>query len=187
MQKLPLDRATWPFIAFTASAAMLATAHAFERFLLLAPCPLCYNQRQVYWVAAGLALVGILLNWRRAPARVMFGISVLLGVVFLVGAGVASYHSLVEWGVLPAPATCAVGNVTVTGGDLWEKLGKPMAVPSCAEAKWHFLGLSMAAWNVLVSVALAAASFYAATRRMRTDTANEPVKLEAAPSGSIAS
>ena len=43
MQKLPLDRATWPFIAFTASAAMLATAHAFERFLLLAPCPLCYN------------------------------------------------------------------------------------------------------------------------------------------------
>jgi disulfide bond formation protein DsbB len=182
MQKLPLDRSSWPFLAFTASALMLATAHAFERFLLLAPCPLCYNQRQIYWVAGAIGLIGILLNWRRAPARVMCGVCVLLGFVFLASAGVASYHSLVEWGILPAPDTCAVGKITATGGDLWEKLGKPMAVPSCADAKWRMLGLSMAGWNVLVSIGLAGLSFFAASRRMRTDTANEPVQLDGANS-----
>jgi disulfide bond formation protein DsbB len=40
------------------------------------------------------------------------------------------------------------------------------------------LGLSMAGWNALASIALAAASFFAATRTRRTDTNNEPVKLE---------
>lgn len=176
MNSLPLDRARWPLLALLASAAMLATAHLFERLLLLAPCPLCYNQRQVYWAAGALALVAIFLNWRGAPPRLQSALSLLLGVVFLTGAGIAGYHSLVEWGILPAPATCAAGNVHIEG-DLWERLGKPIAVPSCDKAMWRLpdaaWGLSMAGWNFLVSVALAALSIFAATRPMRTDTANE--------------
>jgi disulfide bond formation protein DsbB len=42
------------------------------------------------------------------------------------------------------------------------------------------LGLSMAGWNAVASIALAAASFFAATRSARTDTANEPLRLEEA-------
>lgn len=187
---LPVDRARWPLAALLASGAMLATAHAFERFLLLAPCPLCYNQRQVYWAAGALALVGVILAWRGAKggvsARVQSAICLLLGVVFLAGAGVAGYHSLVEWGVLPAPATCAVGNIDIGApGDLWERLGKPLAVPSCAEAQWWFLGLSMAAWNTLVSLGLAALSLWAAFRPLGGDTANEtPADILASRSAS---
>jgi disulfide bond formation protein DsbB len=179
MDSLPLDRARWPLLALIASAAMLATAHAFERLLYLAPCPLCYTQRQIYWAAAGVALVAVFLNWRGAPPQVKSAGCLLLGMVFLAGAGVSGYHSLVEWGILPPPASCAAGNVNVSGGDLWERLGKPVAVVSCDKALWRMpaeWGLSMAGWNFLVSIGLAVLSVVAAMRPMRTDTANEPVK-----------
>src|SRR5262249_43552585 len=103
MEKFPLHRATWPFIALIASAAMLATAHAFEPFLLPAPCPPCHNQRQIYWAAGTIALIAVFLNWRGAPPRLMSTMCVLLGIVFLTGAGIAGYHALVEWRILPAP------------------------------------------------------------------------------------
>ncbi len=172
MDALPLDRARWPLIALLASAGMLATAHAFERFLLLAPCPLCYTQRQVYWAAGALALLALIVKALGARPRAQSAMCLLLGVAFLVGAGVAGYHTLVEWGVLPAPATCTAGAVDLSG-DLWERLGQPIAVPSCADVAWKFLGLSMAGWNTLVSLALTALSAFAALRPGFSDTANE--------------
>jgi disulfide bond formation protein DsbB len=177
MGKLSLDRAKWPFIALLASAAMLAAAHAVERLLFLAPCPLCYSQRQVYWAAGALALVAIAFNWRGAPPRLQSAMSVLLGVLFLTGAGIAGYHALVEWGILPAPETCAATGRLDVNGDLWEKLGQRQAIPSCDKVQPPFpiLGLSMAGWNFVASTTLAAASFFAASRPVRTDTANEPV------------
>ena len=39
-----------------ASAAMLATAHAFQTFGHLAPCTLCLKQREVYWVVLTICL-----------------------------------------------------------------------------------------------------------------------------------
>ena len=177
MEKFPLHRATWPFIALIVSAAMLATAHAFETFLLLAPCPLCHNQRQIYWAAGTIALIAVFLNWRGAPPRLMSTMCVLLGIVFLTGAGIAGYHSLVEWRILPAPDTCSASGPLKIEGKLSDILSHPIAVPSCAEAKWRLLGLSMAGWNFLVSLALVAGSFIAAQRPLGTDTANEPVQI----------
>jgi len=49
----------WTVFAFVISAAMLAAAHAFERFGGLDPCNLCLKQREVYWAA--LAVSGQLL------------------------------------------------------------------------------------------------------------------------------
>jgi disulfide bond formation protein DsbB len=180
MEQLPVDRARWPFVALLASALMLGAAHAIERLLLLAPCPLCFNQRQVYWVAGALALLTILLNWRGAPPRLMSAMCVLLGLVFLAGFGVASFHALVEWKVLPAPTTCAVAGALNPDVDLWERLSRPIAVPSCDKVMPPFpiLGLSMAGWNALASIALAGLSFFAATRARRTDTDNETMALE---------
>jgi len=58
--------AAWPALALAASAAMLATAHAFERLGGYAPCLLCLKQREVYWVAGGIALAGLVLLRTRA-------------------------------------------------------------------------------------------------------------------------
>ncbi len=170
----PLERGRWPAFALAASLAMLATAHAFEILGHLAPCVLCYNQRQIYWAASGIALIGVLGAWRGAPPRMQLAIDLLLAITFLAGAGVAAYHAGVEWKVFPAPP-CAASSAG-TGGDLWEKLGKPLAVPSCDDARWRMLGLSMAGWNMLVSLGLTAASVFAAFRpgAARVDTNNEP-------------
>jgi disulfide bond formation protein DsbB len=56
MEKLPLDRARWPFLALIASGAMLATAYAVEYLLFFAPCQMCFWQRYVYWGAGALGL-----------------------------------------------------------------------------------------------------------------------------------
>ena len=48
----------WTAFALAASLAMLGAAHAFERFGGLEPCNLCLKQREVYWGAVVVAVLG---------------------------------------------------------------------------------------------------------------------------------
>lgn len=172
MDALPLTRTKWPFLALAACAGMLGAAHAFETFLLLAPCDLCYRQRQVFWAAGAMALVTVLLIWRGAPGRLVTGLNIALGLAFLASVWTAGYHSLVEWKIIDVPATC-LSRAAKISTDIWAELGKPQAVPSCDEVRWRLFGLSMANWNALISGGLAALSFVSAARSGRIDTANE--------------
>jgi len=152
----------WRFAALVASAAMLASAHAFERFGGLEPCTLCLRQREVYWTAGVLAALSMFVvrlpggpRWR-APS------DVLLGLVFLAGAAIAVWHAGAEWRFWPGPQACA-GAGSVNAADLDALLGGARArAPACDEAAWVFAGLSMAGWNALISAGLAALSFLAA-------------------------
>ncbi|HYD43997.1 MAG TPA: disulfide bond formation protein B [Phenylobacterium sp.] len=153
--------ARWPLFAALASAAMLAAAHAFERFGGLPPCTLCLRQREVYWVALAVGLVGFALS--RWPATRRW-VAAALAAVFLVGVGVAVYHAGAEWKFWPGPAACASTGGSVSADDLMAALGGGVKPPACDEALWVFLGLSMAGWNALISLALAALSLAAARR-----------------------
>jgi disulfide bond formation protein DsbB len=183
MDKLPLDRVRWPLVALLASAAVLAAAWSFEIFLYLAPCQMCWWQRYVYFAAAGIALLAIVLNWRGAGQQLMTAFSAALGLTFLVGLFISGWHALFEWGLAPGPEGCeAVGSVGLPeGASLSDILSKPQAIVSCKDAMWRLpnapWGLSMAGWNALISAALAALSFYASTQPpVLADTANEPVQ-----------
>jgi disulfide bond formation protein DsbB len=151
----------WPWVALLGSLAMLAIAHAFETYGRLAPCELCLKERQVYWVASAVALAGGLVAWRWPRAGGVA--SILLALVFLAGAGLATYHAGAEWKFWPGPASCTGGHVQVSAADLARLLrGGPIAAPACDKAAWVFLGLSMAGWNALISLGLAALSAVAA-------------------------
>ena len=158
-----LDR--WRLVALLASAAMLATAHAFETFGGLAPCTLCLRQREVYWTALGLALAFMVVvrlpggpRWREATCWI-------LGLVFLVGAAVAIYHAGAEWKFWAGPSTCASTGAGISAASLDALLkGAEIKPPSCDKAAWVFLGLSMAGWNAVVSLVLAGVSALAALR-----------------------
>jgi disulfide bond formation protein DsbB len=156
----------WMTIALLVSAAMLAAAHAFETFGGYAPCILCLRQREIYWVAMGVAGATLLLSliWPRArTSRVPL---VILGLVFLIGAIVAAYHAGAEWKFWPGPAECAAGKLpSFNSADLLEALSKKGHPPSCEEAAWRLAGISMAGYNFLVSLALAGATFFVAARR----------------------
>ncbi len=157
-----LDR--WRLFALLASAAMLATAHAFETFGHMSPCELCLKERTVYWVAGGLALAFMVLvrlaggaRWRQATCWV-------LALAFLASAGLAAYHAGVEWKFWPGPESCTgAGKVDLKA--LQDMLaGKPQNLVRCDQPAWIFLGLSMAGWNAVVSVGLTALSVAAALR-----------------------
>jgi disulfide bond formation protein DsbB len=174
MLAAPLDRDRWPFFALAMCAAMLAAAHAFERIGRMYPCPLCLTQREIYWAAGAIAALGALIAWRWPRPRLLTAVDLLLGVAFLTGFGVAGYHALVEWGVFAAPPGCAAASEAALAGSLLDQLARPMAVGSCGEATGRVLGLSMAGWNAVISLALAAASIFAALRGRGVDAGGEP-------------
>lgn len=158
-----LDR--WRLCAVLVAAAMLATAHAFETFGGYAPCTLCLRQREVYWAILGVGSAFMVLvrmpggpRWREATCWV-------LSLMFLVGCGVAVYHAGAEWKFWPGPQACSSGGGAVNAADLSAFLeGAKVRPPACDEAPWVFAGLSMAGWNAVVSLALAALSGLAAIR-----------------------
>lgn len=161
--------ARWRLAALTASAAMLAIAHAFQTFGGLAPCTLCLRQREVYWVAAGVALAGYLIVRLPKGERWKAAFNGLLALIFAVGVGVAVYHAGAEWKWWPGPTACASGGPGgVSVGDLQALLdGAKFKPPACDEAPWVFLGLSMAGWNAAISLVLAGLSLMA-VRHERT-------------------
>lgn len=157
----------WTAFALAASLAMLGAAHAFEKFGGLAPCNLCLKQREVYWGAAAVALIAtvwhLVSRGSRGTPRIA---AFLLFVVFTTGAVTAVFHmgGELKWWALPA--TCS------GGGDVnLESLaalalgtGPVEKVVFCDAVAWSFLGLSMAGWNALISIALAVFSLLAAKR-----------------------
>ena len=151
----------WPLVALAASLAMLATAHAFERFAYMLPCQLCLRQREVYWAAMAMAATGLILWNIRNNRRFLVAFNVMLALVFMTGAVVAMFHAGVEWKWWPAPAGCTGEAVDVMSVD-FSRLDERTATASCLDAPWRMMGLSMAGWNVIVSVILSGVSFLAA-------------------------
>jgi disulfide bond formation protein DsbB len=156
MARAPLPPLTfWPAAAAAVSAAMLVTAHTFQHFGF-EPCALCLRQREVYWAALAVGLVGFAVA--RGPYRRVAALA--LGALFVTGLAVAVYHSGAEWKFWPGPATCGASISGVSAQAMSDLLGgATVRPPACDEASWRMLGLSMAGWNALVSAGLAGLSF----------------------------
>ncbi len=136
--------------------AAIAGAWFFQLVLGLKPCPLCLEQRYAYYVGIPLALVIAVAASRGAPQGLLRAALVVLGLVVLANAGLGTYHAGVEWGWWQGPTECS-GQITDFGnpGNLLESL-KTVRVVRCDEVQWRFLGLSMAGYNVLISLLMAA-------------------------------
>lgn len=141
------------------AAATIGGALVFEHVFGYVPCKLCLIQRNPYYIAMPVGLAAAVLppHWTRAGLW-------LLALIFLVSAGLGAYHSGVEWGFFAGPSDCGGGAGAGAGnvGDFLSQLQNTRVV-SCTEAAWRFLGLSLAGWNVLISLALAAFAARAAS------------------------
>jgi disulfide bond formation protein DsbB len=141
---------------FVLSAATILGAWYFEKVLRLPPCPLCLEERLPYHIVIPLSLLMAIAALVRAPrALIIVGLVAILATV-LCGAALAAYHAGVEWRWWPGPTDCS-GPVTdfTTKGPLLNQL-QSIHVVRCDEAAWRFLGISLAGYNVLISLALAA-------------------------------
>ena len=137
-------------------AATILGAYYFQYVLHYAPCELCLDERIPYYVGIPLALVVALAGFLNAPRPLLVTGLALLVVIMLISAGLGVYHSGVEWKFWPGPVHCSgsMGGFGNAGG-LLERMNETKIVP-CDAAAWRLLGISLAGYNVLISLALAA-------------------------------
>ena len=114
----------------------------------LAPCEMCYWQRWPHWAA--LAIGGLSFFLPR-QARLL---TLLAAVAIAVSGAIGVFHAGVEQGWWEGLTSCAT---TTRGGSAEEVLKSILAAPliRCDQVQWTFLGLSMAAWNALISLTAA--------------------------------
>ncbi|GJD51469.1 Disulfide bond formation protein B [Methylobacterium crusticola] len=145
------------------AAATVGGALLFQHGFGYVPCKLCLTERQPYYLALPLAAAALLLP-RRAAALALAAVAL----IFLVGAGLGTYHAGAEWGFWPGPSDCGGGAGPAPAGinDFLRNLEATRPV-DCTQAAWRFLGLSLAGWNALISLALAALAGIAAGRAGR--------------------
>ncbi len=141
---------------FVLSAATLLGAWYFQYVLKLAPCPLCLEQRLPYHIVIPLSLLMVIAAIVRAPRALLTVGFVAIMVAMLGSAALGAYHAGVEWRWWPGPTECSgpISDFTAKG-PLLDQL-RSIHVVRCDEAAWRFLGLSLAGYNVLISLALAA-------------------------------
>jgi len=138
------------------AAATLGGAWFFQLVLGIKPCPLCLEQRYAYYIAIPLAVIVAIAATRAAPRSLLsFGLAVL-ALAMLCNAVLGGYHAGVEWKWWPGPSDCS-GPLLDLGraGDLLSRLDS-VKVVRCDEIQWTFLGLSLAGYNVLISLLMAA-------------------------------
>ena len=135
--------------------ATILGAYFFQYVLGLPPCPLCIEQRIPYYVAIPLACVVALAAWTTGWRPGIVGGLGLLALAMLIGAGLGVYHAGIEWHWWLGPQGCSGTLAPLDAGDLITRIQSERVV-RCDEAAWRFLGLSLAGWNVLISLALAA-------------------------------
>jgi disulfide bond formation protein DsbB len=142
------------------SAATIAGAWYFEFVVKLPPCPLCLEERIPYHVVIPLSLLMTIAALVRAPQKLLTVGFIAIIVVVLCGAALGSYHAGVEWHLWAGPADCS-GPITdfSAGGSILGQLNS-IHVVRCDEAAWRFLGISLAGYNVLICLAMAAIALY---------------------------
>ena len=150
------------------AAATLAGAWFFQLVLDIRPCPLCLEQRYAYYLAVPLGALIAVAAARDAPRAVLLYVGLaILAAAALGNAWLGAYHAGVEWGFWQGPTDCTgpVGNLG-SAGNLLERLDT-VKVIRCDEVQWRFLGLSLAGYNFLISLLMAAVAAWGIARSAR--------------------
>ena len=153
-----------PWLCGLAALAALCFAWIAEYGFGLAPCELCLWQRYGYWVAILLAL-GASFSARESLTRkgLLWG----LAAAFLGVAAIALFHAGVEYKWWQGFTACT-GNLGQgqSSEDILAAI-EDAPIVRCDEPAFVLFGLSMAGYNFLRALALAA---FAASGAMRTRT-----------------
>ena len=116
----------------------------------LYPCEMCYWQRWPHGAAIILAAGAFV---RPAIARPLV---LLAALAILISGAIGVFHAGVEAGWWEGITLCTTNGAT----SLEEILKVPLV--RCDQVQWAFLGLSLAAWNAILSIGGAAAIFFLA-------------------------
>ena len=156
-------RQATPLLLFTA-IAVLGSALASQYIGGLQPCVLCIYQRWPY--VAVIVLMAVALALPRPARAAALG---LAGLALLAGAGIAGFHVGVEQGWWQGTAECGGVDANVDSVEALRAQIMGAPIVRCDQIPWSLLGISMAGYNLLLSLALGGASLIAA-RRLYTES-----------------
>ncbi len=134
-------------LLFLCSAGPLGLALLSQYGFGLHPCELCIWQRYPYGVLISLAILALLLSrWLRV-------LMIISGGVWAVEAALAFYHAGVEQHWWRSATGCSASGVAASLEALKAQImGAPLV--ACDMPEFVLLGLSMAGWNALYSLAM---------------------------------
>ena len=155
-----LTRAT--LLVLLVASATIGGAWAFQ-LAGYAPCELCLKQRIPYYTGVPVAVIAFVLASQRKETAARVALAVT-GLIFFASTALAGYHSGVEWGFWPGPADCTGDFATAASTTDFLKQLQSVQVVRCDAVALRVLGLSLAAWNVLISAVLAVVALSAAWR-----------------------
>ncbi len=147
-------------LAGLGSAVVLLSAFGFQYIGGLAPCAMCLWARWPHAAAIVLGALGAVLPMAWVA---WLGAASMLGNV-----GISVFHTGVERDWWDGPQTCSqsaaqdLGSLSVT--DLLDTTSGPRLV-LCDQVAWEMFGLSMASWNGIACLVLAA--FWIRAARVR--------------------
>lgn len=148
-------------LLLAAGVAILGTALASQYWGGLRPCELCLWQRYPYALMIGVAGIG--LGLARVPGMPHTALRLLLAgaaLLMLAGGGIAVFHVGVENGWWRGLAACtgAPGVMGGGAGTVEELAHQLQATPvvRCDAVAWSFAGISMAGYNAMASILIAA-------------------------------
>ena len=136
-------------------AATILGAWFFQYVLGYQPCALCLEQRYVYYFGIPLAVLVVLGEQVGATRKVLLLALFAITIGMIWNTGLSSYHAGVEWKWWPGPRDCTGPLDSLSGGGLLREL-ETIHVPRCDDAAWRFLGISLAGYDAVISLALAA-------------------------------
>jgi disulfide bond formation protein DsbB len=147
---------SYAIVATIGMAIVILAALGFQHIGGYIPCELCLKERWPYYIGIPVAVLAAISSALRLPPIVTRLLLGLAAIIMLVGAGMSVYHAGVEWKFWEGPTSCStsIDSIARKSTDLLSDLSTQHG-PSCTDAALRVLGLSLAGWNVIVSVILA--------------------------------
>jgi disulfide bond formation protein DsbB len=154
-----------PLLILLVSLGILGSAYSSEVWGGIRPCILCWYQRYACGAAGAFALAGLAFGGNPGARRLLVAAA---GLAFLTGAAIAAFHVGVEQHWWRGTAECHAPelDMTLPIEQLREQLLATDFVP-CDQVSWSLFGVSLAGYNLLVSLVLGSASLWAAKRISR--------------------
>ena len=135
----------------TISISMILFVLISEYVFGFTPCSLCLIQRYPHML---VAITSIWLVFFRTHDLFMYPLNTLIMAFSII---LASYHVGVEQGIFQGPQSCSSSNLSSVSNKSAEALLIDIlntSIVRCNEVTWSFIRLSMASWNLIISIAL---------------------------------
>jgi disulfide bond formation protein DsbB len=138
-------------LAFAIGLAAILGALGSQFIFGLQPCELCLEQRLAYYWGLPI-LAAVLILWNRLPMPVWYLAVAIVIAIFVWGTYMGAYHAGVEWGFWPGPTACTGTGADISFGELGD-INAARVVP-CDKVQFRFIGISLAGYNALASLAI---------------------------------